>query len=152
VPVESVPVVASEAWLDDPAPTPAVEAGGPRFQSQDEDPEDESMDAGEPVFFAASGPVTSSIKVVGPPSIMEEVNQNEEFMDPPARPRFAEMAEERTSTPLPRDYASDFGSAVRPPAPKEESDAPEPDVQFPESKEAAERDLDVPAFMRRLPF
>jgi cell division protein FtsZ len=152
VPVVSVPVVASETWLDDPAPTPAAEAGPPRFQSQDEDPEDETMDAGEPVFFAASGPVTSSINVVGPPSIMDEVEQNEEFIDPPARPRFAEMAEERTSTPLPRDYASDFGSAVRPPAPKEESDAAEPDVKFPESKEAAERDLDVPAFMRRLPF
>jgi cell division protein FtsZ len=150
VPVVSVPVLASQTWLEDPAA--AAEAGPPRFQSQDEESEDQTMDAGEPVFFAASGPVTSSIKVVGPPSTMAEVEQDEEFMNPPTRPRFAEMAEERTSIPLPRDYASDFGSAVRTPAPKEESNAAEPDGQCKESKETAERDLDVPAFMRRLPF
>ena len=152
VPVVSVPVVASETWLDDPAPAPAAEAGPPRFQSEEEEPEEESMEASEPVFFAASGPVTSSIKVVGPPSAMAEVEQEEEFTEAPARPRFAEMAEERISTPLPRDYASDFGSAARTPAPNEENSAAEPDVLLRQSKEQSERDLDVPAFMRRLPF
>ena len=69
----------------------------------------------------------------------------------PNRPQFAELAEEPVYTPLPRDYASDFGKGMRSPA------APEEHVKaatapYTAPGEEAERDLDVPAFMRRLKF
>jgi hypothetical protein len=68
------------------------------------------------------------------------------------RPKFAEIAEEPAYAPLPRDFASDFGNGVRNPA----ADVP-PAVQPPvsslsEPSDEAERDLDVPAFMRRMKF
>lgn len=67
------------------------------------------------------------------------------------RPQFAELAEEPVYTPLPRDYASDFGNGVRgPAAPDEPTKSGTSTYSAP--GEEAERDLDVPAFMRRLKF
>jgi cell division protein FtsZ len=153
--VVSVPVVASDSWLDEPAQAAAAEPGPPRFKSQDEEPEEEAMEATEPVFYPASGPATAAIPVVAPAgSTATEVEQKEEVPEAPAKPRFGEMAEEPAFTPLPRDYASDFGSGVRAPAPQEleEHDAAETAEPASEAGEETDRDLDVPAFMRRLPF
>jgi cell division protein FtsZ len=157
VPVVSVPVMASETWLDDPATAPAAEQGPPRFKSQIEDGDEELEEEpiGEPVFFASSGPVTSSVTVVAPASASaDEAEPNEKFMDAPARPRFAEMGEVRSHTPLPRDYASEFGSGVLNPPPREpkDRDLAEPASLFPEAVEEPQQDLDVPAFMRRTKF
>ena len=62
------------------------------------------------------------------------------------------MAEEPTFTPLPRDYASDFGNSVRTPAITEDR-APHQTVSpLITSSDQEERDLDVPTFMRRMKF
>jgi hypothetical protein len=68
-----------------------------------------------------------------------------------ARPQFAEMAEEPSYTPLPRDYAPDFGSGTRAAAEQEEQRA-QTATKFPETDEESQRDLDTPAFLRRLRF
>ncbi|HEY3704864.1 MAG TPA: cell division protein FtsZ [Terracidiphilus sp.] len=65
----------------------------------------------------------------------------------PARPRFAELSEEPPFKPLPRDYATDLGNGVRPALPTEQ-----PVAMYAEKRDDMERDLDVPAFMRRMQF
>ncbi len=156
LPVVSVPVMASESWLEDPALQ--AESGPPRFKSEDEEPEEETMEASEPsepVFFPASGMAVPAITVVTSAEAMDgEAELDEELAAAPAKPHFAEMAEAPAYTPLPRDYASDFGSGVRAEAPQgtNESGIAEPAELFQEKGEGQERDLDVPAFMRRLPF
>ena len=62
-----------------------------------------------------------------------------------SRPRFAEMSEEPAFKPLPRDYATDLGNGVRPAAPAEQPLT----ALFAEKREEMERDLDVPAFIRK---
>jgi cell division protein FtsZ len=121
-PVVSVPVMAPDNWMRESAPAAAaLVPAPPRFLSEDEEPPQDEKDAEEPAFFSA------------------------------ARPQFAEMAEEPTFTPLPRDYVSDFSGGEHMSAPEEQPVQPVPSV-FPEPAAESERDLDVPAFMRRLQF
>ena len=70
----------------------------------------------------------------------------------PGRPRFGEMEEEPVYTPLPRDYASDFGGNMRSPAALEQHCVQPAAPLFAENEEEAQRDLDTPAFMRRIQF
>ena len=64
----------------------------------------------------------------------------------------AEIAEEPVFTPLPRDYAADFGNSVRTP-PITEEHVPQQTVSpLSTSPDQEERDLDVPTFMRRMKF
>ena len=65
--------------------------------------------------------------------------------------KIPELIEEPAYTPLPRDYASDFGSSSRLTMEAEEH-AQTLSALYPEQEEDAGRDLDVPAFMRRLQF
>jgi hypothetical protein len=68
------------------------------------------------------------------------------------RPKFAELAEEPAYTLLPKEYASGgFGSSSHAAVAVEER-VGQPPTLFPEGEEDAQRDLDVPAFMRRLQF
>jgi len=155
VPVTSVPVVSSENWLDVPTQPAAAEPGPPRFKSEDEDIEEEPMEEAEPVFFSASSPVAASSSVAAPPvATAAKIESESDPFEPQSRPRFAEIAEEPAYTPLPRDYASDFGSAVRSQEARvsEADRSPEPATLFPETDEAQQPDLDVPAFMRRSQF
>jgi hypothetical protein len=62
------------------------------------------------------------------------------------------MSEEPVYTPLPRDYASDFGTGLRAPAEAEEHRSQPATALFQETDEAAQRDLDTPTFLRRLRF
>ena len=153
-PVVSVPVVATENWLSDPAADPVPASAPARFLSQDEEPEEETAEADESVFFSASAPDEAPASASAPSA--EEATQSEpeelELVAAPARPQFAEMAEESAYTPLPRDYASDFDSGMRAPAAPEEQIAKPAAVPFSQTDEEAQRDLDVPAFMRRLQF
>ena len=148
-PVVSVPVVAPDNWMREAAPPPppaeAVPAP-PRFLSEDEEPGHEEMEVGEPAFFSAAVVPSARIEARDGRITMEA-----EPAGSPARPQFAELAEDPAYTPLPRDYASDFGNGVRGPAATEE---PAKSATSPYSApgEEAERDLDVPAFMRRLKF
>ena len=158
-PVTSVPVVDTDQWMDEPAPEPALEPAlqpvaasvPPRFKSQEDEPETELEE--EPIFISASGHVAVSVAL---PSIPMEADDEleQERRSMPAPPRFAEMSEESSYTPLPRDYASDFATSARGPAPHpaQQFTDDDPEPAFAEAREESERDLDVPAFMRRLPF
>ena len=52
----------------------------------------------------------------------------------------------------PRDYATDLVQALRNASEQQEMSAPGAQPLFAESNAVAERDLDVPAFLRRLKF
>ncbi|MGA9583925.1 MAG: cell division protein FtsZ [Terracidiphilus sp.] len=121
--VVSVPVIAADSWMREKAPVPPVVPAPPRFMSEEEDEESRDEVGGEPEFVAAA-----------------------------ARPNRVEIADEPTFTPLPRDYASDFGNSARTPAIIEEPVAQTDVSPLTASPGDEERDLDVPTFMRRMKF
>jgi hypothetical protein len=90
---------------------------------------------GEPAILAASSSVGAESLVTA------------------ARPKFAELEEEPAYIPLPRDYVQEFPSAMRAAASLDERHSqPVAAAVFPASSDEAQRDLDTPAFMRRLQF
>ncbi|HMG85266.1 MAG TPA: cell division protein FtsZ [Terracidiphilus sp.] len=123
MPVVSVPVVATDAWMREKPPVAPPAPAPLRFMSEDDDEESCDEEAGEPEFVAAA-----------------------------VRTSHTEAAEEATFAPLPRDYASDFGNSVRTPVITEEpvSQPAVSPLSAPSNDE--ERDLDVPTFMRRMKF
>jgi cell division protein FtsZ len=138
-PVLSVPVVAPDTWMREPAPEPVAAAPElepvperPRFLSEEEDGNTD-LEAEEMAVSA----VSAAVAVADEP----EAGVEPEPL-PAARPQFAELAEAEPYTPLPRDFAPDFNAPC--------STVPEPAAGLGEPEE--ERDLDVPTFMRRLQF
>jgi cell division protein FtsZ len=131
VPVGSVPVVARETWMREAAqPTPAAPAP-PRFMTEDE----EESAPSEAIFFASAAPaVATTITVAAQP-------RPEAAMEP-----VMAAAPDRR-----RDYAGDFPSN-----PHGATEIMEPAIaaapSSTESQSEPERDLDVPAFLRRLQF
>jgi len=120
MPVLSVPVMPSDSWMREKAPSVPAAPPAPRFMSEDDDPMDNEP---EPELVGAA---TRSSRV--------------------------EIAEEPSFTPLPRDYASDFGNSVRPSSSAGDH-APQQNVSpLATSSDHEERDLDVPTFMRRMKF
>ena len=183
VPVVSVPIVAADNWMREPAtmqsmpapsvtveetavdaPVPASEPAAPpapRFMSQDEDMEEdmeEDMDEpaedeeDEPAFVAASSPAQPAMAASSSDvERFEQLFADQETARAHGRPRFAELNEDPVYTPLPRDYATDLGNGLQPAsAPAEHRSAPA--SLFAENQEQTERDLEVPAFMRRMQF
>jgi hypothetical protein len=69
-----------------------------------------------------------------------------------ARPRFGEMEEGPTYPQLPRDYVSENGNGAHPSKAVEEGQPQPVGALFAEATASAERDLDVPTFMRRSQF
>jgi cell division protein FtsZ len=153
IPVLSVPVMATESWMQEggpgvkvsappviefvaPAPPPA-----PRFLSEDEEPEPSRL--GSPRGTVAQAP---------PAFDDSYVEAEPQAAAASARPKFGEMEEEPVYTPLPRDYASDTGDGVRTSDGVEEGHPQPVGALFAEAAANAERDLDVPAFMRRVQF
>jgi hypothetical protein len=134
--------MAPENWLKEQAPAP--EPGPARFQSQEEDSEEDTVEAEEPVFFSSTAAVEDPFPEPEPELVAAAAS----------RSRFNELNEDPVYTPLPRDYASDFGSGLRGPAmrPPEQNGVQDAVSLFPETDEQTQRDLDVPAFMRRSPF
>jgi cell division protein FtsZ len=129
-PVVSVPVMAPDTWMREPAQVGAAKASAPqrpRFLSEEEDPERDET----PAVFAAR----------------KVIEEEPELVAASSRSRFAELAEEPAHTPLLRDFPvnAQTPAIVEPlaaqPAAGRLVEAPE-----------AETDLDVPAFMRRLQF
>jgi cell division protein FtsZ len=146
IPVVSVPVMATEGWMHDggvpvvkmsappvieaPAPPPA-----PRFLSEDEEPE----------------PARPRVKVAQAPAFDDShVEADPQLVAASARPKFAEMEEGPVHTP--RDYASEKGNGSHPSEAVEERRPQPAGALFAEAAANAERDLDVPAFMRRVQF
>jgi cell division protein FtsZ len=152
-PVVSVPVMATDNWMQEaasPAPEPAP--APPRFLSQDEDPEDETAELAVPAFVSVSAqPAATAVTVAQPVSEAQPVFHDErELVSAPARPQFAELSEEPAYTPLPRDYAPEYGGGMR--APADEYPTQPATSVFSEAEETTQRDLDTPAFLRRLRF
>jgi cell division protein FtsZ len=123
MPVLSVPVMASDSWMREKTPAVPAAPPAPRFMSED-DAEDNEPEA--ELVGAATRSGRSEVRI--------------------------EVADEPSFTPLPRDYASDFGNSVRTPAITEDH-APQQTVSpLITSSDQEERDLDVPTFMRRMKF
>jgi hypothetical protein len=70
----------------------------------------------------------------------------------PARPQFAELAEEPAYAAQSWDQAPEIGSDARGPAAVDDRAAEPASSLFTEPGEEAQRDLDTPTFMRRLRF
>jgi len=177
-PVISVPVLSSENWLPERVPAGAARAAqpapaespgpmaktaapvaesvamptaiepepvlppAPRFMSEEEDAE--AVEAEPAAVQVANQP---QVTVERELAAFEELFADTKPVGP-ARPRFAELGEEPVYKPLPRDYASDMGNGVRPGAAEERQAV----GMFTEKPEDAERDLEVPTFMRRMQF
>lgn len=80
------------------------------------------------------------------------VEPEAELVGAPSRPKFAELSEEPAYTPLPRDFASDMGNGMHAAETPDHRAHTAPTALFVEPGAEQERDLDVPAFMRRLQF
>ena len=161
-PATSVPVEEPSNWFDDqkaaaePAPPPAP----PRFKSEEEDPE-----SGQPFFFSSSRPaVATTVTVAASPSVAPAESQSAPPQEDdegefawPARPKFEELAADSDAAPQPRDYAGDFREGatleVRQfESASEQLTAGPVSSLFQDGNEEQHRDLDVPAFLRRLQF
>jgi cell division protein FtsZ len=151
-PVVSVPVVAPDAWLREPAAgnKPEVAAPPARFLSEDEEESKGEKDAA-PFFFASSRPVVATTMTLAEPEDLRAPG-----MEKKAAPE--EMAEAQTPGPTFEERAVEPGPAGM--SFDEEfraltaslADEPmhsEPSL-FSEGEEEAQRELDVPAFMRRM--
>jgi cell division protein FtsZ len=157
VPVISVPVVAPVSRVQEavapvaaaPIPPAPPAPAPPRFLSQDEDEESRRQQKPEPTFFSAATPASA-----GQPLHIEtapELDSHHEMEFTGARPKFAELSEEPAYTPLPRDYAPEFVGGNDSSHSEDQDTQPAP-VNYSSSDEEGQRDLDVPAFMRRLRF
>jgi cell division protein FtsZ len=155
VPMVAVPVEAPNNWLSEkavvpqPAPEPAP-APPPRFKSEDED---EAAERDSTFFYSSSPAVATTVTVSE--SSMEFVEAETEFAAmevAPARADFDEMAAEPGPNPPPRDYAADFSEGVSVQRVQEEPGAQPEAALFTEGEQEQHRDLDVPAFLRRLKF
>jgi cell division protein FtsZ len=166
-PVVAVPVVAPDNWMREPAQEPVVAQaagaasepapGPPRFMSQDED---EDTASGQAFFFSSAAPAVATTVTVAAPSGTPEPARG------PEAARIIEQQEDRTAAGVrfgerqgeaeparpARDYAADFSSGVRGASEENEHSAPQIRPLFPPDNLEAERDLDVPAFLRRSQF
>ena len=138
-PVISVPVMAAESWMVESSPVSAARAAAPvietpappappRFMSEDEEPE-------------PARPSAPRVTVTQTPEPAQP-EAEPELVGVGARPKFAELAEDPSYATLQQEHASEAGKGVAQPVP----------ALFAESGHDQERDLDVPAFMRRLQF
>jgi cell division protein FtsZ len=137
-PVASCPVPQPEV-----APAP-VKPAPPRFMSEVEEMEDHTVARVSMTITPADNHQSNVERE------MKEFDQLFAGTEPvgPSRPRFAELDEEPAYKPLPRDYATDLGNGVRPSIPAEQPVA----AMLADKRDDMERDLDVPAFMRRMQF
>jgi cell division protein FtsZ len=123
-PVISVPVVAPDSWMREPAQPASASSAAPRFLSEEDEAETE---ADKP------GSVTAAEQA--------RAEEEPELVAATPRPRFADMVEEAaTRVAVSSEYtATEVQLAV-------------PAVPAAGSADDTERDLDVPAFMRRIQF
>src|SRR5215472_6940222 len=178
LPVISVPVMATDTWMREPIVVSATAAASekaavatavvepevmddpipapPRFMSEDDDDMDQrpAVEDEEPVFASAviSKEAAATTCVSSDSERFEQLFAGQELAELPARPKFAELSEESAYKPLPRDYANDLGNGVRTSAGVEDRRPQPVGALFSDRPEEAERDLEVPTFMRRSQF
>jgi len=159
-PVLSVPIVAPENWLReaDPATAPPARAAEPEpepepvkapphFMSEEDEPD-------EAFFFASSQPAVATTVTFSPSAKIVEPEPEAEPEPEPAMlapaARFDDLAEETAEPPAAPDFAQEF--SVDPRAEAEANEPEEVPSLFQDRNEEPDRDLDVPAFLRRLRF
>jgi cell division protein FtsZ len=164
VPVSPAPPDAAGDWFRELASiAPPAPPAPPRFLSQDEEREEpesepeelaELDEADEPVLYSGSARVADqegdAAQLVPAATAFEP--EEMELVAAPARPKFAELWEEPVYTPLPRDYAAQFTAGGGGVAALDEFRAQPAATLFREASEEAQRELDKPAFLRRLGF
>ncbi|HEX4284864.1 MAG TPA: cell division protein FtsZ [Terracidiphilus sp.] len=121
-PVISVPMMASDAWMRDGAERPSASATPSAPRFMSED-DDSGSEEAEPAFVSAA-----------PSTRKSRVAEEAEFVGTASRPKFAELSE-----PPVMDFAY-------------EADPHSGGISMAEPDEGSDRDLDVPAFMRRLQY
>jgi cell division protein FtsZ len=166
-PVVSVPVMASGSWAAEPAAPVAPKANAPAPFLSHADDDDSTGETGESFFYssapsaASNGhhPAPAAEPVHAPPFSSQFGSgsgsgvgsgtdaREHELVATAARPQFAEMSEEPSYTPLPRDYAPGLGAG--PGSNEGLRTQPAAVLAEPEDKH---RDLDTPTFLRRLRF
>jgi len=157
VPLVAVPVEEPSAWMSEEPAAPAPPAA-PRFKSEEEDEEEGKSESA--FFFSSEPAVATSVTVSGGPSSLDRAFDPEPETVATAA-HLEDMEQESAQARQPRDYAHDFteGLNVQPGniqpvlvQPVDAQPVVEPEPLFPEASEAEQRDLDVPAFLRRLQF
>ncbi len=172
-PVVSVRVVAPENWLREPAAAPGPASASGRAVAAPiavAAPEDNALasapepaDEPEPVkgparfmseeedeqafFFASSKPAVSTTVTFAPPP--EKLMEAEPGLEAQAA-RFHELAAEVVEIPHTPEYEEAFSVDPRTEAGTEEAEGSQ--SLFQDRNEEPQRDLDVPAFLRRLKF
>jgi len=162
VPLVAVPVEAPASWMDEekpesqpPAPPEPPSPPMPRFKSEDEN---ETAESGNEFFFnSTTPPVATTVTVAAPPiAIVEEPDTNFERAQTDREEilsvRFVEPIEEAPVVKPPRDYAADFAEPPRVEPVKAPMNTEPVASLFNENSDEEQRDLDVPAFMRRHRF
>ncbi|MGB7264185.1 MAG: hypothetical protein WBC92_01650, partial [Terracidiphilus sp.] len=151
-PVVSVPVVATNNWMRESDPEPAARTA--RFQSEEEEEAGENAENG--FFFAAAAPgVATTVTVAAPPDRTSEEFANNfgmEHASGEVEARFDAMNVESQRKAPPRDYAGDFSEGSGGATKQAQPGAQTAPSVFAEPAGQAERDLDVPTFLRRLKF
>jgi cell division protein FtsZ len=153
-PVVSVPVVAPDGWMREAAQAAAV-SSAPRFMSEDDD-----RDGSDEPAFVTVAPSSTGRR--------SRVIEEQEPVMAQGRPRFAELAEPRFAEHAESPASSSAASIASRPQIRESIEIEEeesgsmvsasdewsagPSTHVAEPPVDAERDLDVPAFMRRLQF
>ena len=176
VPVVSVPVMAPENWMREPAAAPEPEpeparrsepvAAPPRFMSEEED----DAEHDEPFFFSSARPAVATTVTLAPPArTVPEMEPEPEIAaarsrivenatnspEEPAEIRAAEVpvdvfrVDPRAEAGLDERVAADLVKEHGDRAADAEMGAPS---LFAEPGDEPQRDLDVPAFLRRLRF
>jgi cell division protein FtsZ len=142
-PVVSVPVVAPDSWMREAAQAAAAAStpSAPRFMSEEDD-----QDAIEEPAFVTVKPSSNSRR--------SRIVEEPEMVMASSRPRFAELAEPPAARPQVREFSEpDEDEEVSIVSASSDDWAAEPvATRIAEPPADVERDLDTPAFMRRLQF
>jgi cell division protein FtsZ len=163
-PVVSVPVMASGNWMGESAAAVAKKADAPApFLSEVDG--DETFEESEKEFFFSSKPLVATngkhAAGVAAASLGSEFDaqfgsgfgtREPELVASAVRPQFADMAADLDSSGLRRDFASDFGTGARGAMGVDEHRTQPATAIFAETPAEPHKDLDTPAFLRRLRF
>lgn len=115
--------------------------GPARFMSEEEEEKDEAF------YFASSKPAVATTVTFAPPPVK---TVEPEAVVEPAAARFHELGQEPAEVKSAANYAEEF--TVDPRAEAEVDDPLASPALFQDRSDEPQRDLDVPAFLRRLKF
>lgn len=140
-PIVSVPVVASDTWMSE-EPAAPVEPSA-RFLSEEEEPPAPAM------HFSSQAPAVATTVTVAPAPVA--VLEPEPALRQPEPEPMVEV--EHGPIEPAHDYAAEFPPVLRNEVRVELTSEQPAESLFPETNESEpQRDLDVPAFLRRLQF